>query len=114
MKLSFFTSFSLQLLRLLEDFSARLTAQAQKVSRDVSSLMHDTSLTDAKIQSVTNYFLSLSDTQFIENVSTINLLFLIKCFINSGFPLQSNEKSRSDWLDIFWVTLPFARNFYAE
>ena len=53
----------------MKDFASRLTAQAHDVSREVSQLLHDTRLTDAKIQSVTDYFLTLSDSQFIENVS---------------------------------------------
>jgi len=53
----------------MKQFASQLTAQAHNVSREVSQLLHDTRLTDAKIQSVTDYFLTLSDTQFIENVS---------------------------------------------
>ena len=59
----------LQLLEHMKAFASRLTAQAHDVSREVSLLLHDTRLTDAKIQSVTDYFLTLSDSQFIENVS---------------------------------------------
>lgn len=52
----------------MKEFASRITAQAHDVSKEVSQLLHDTRLTDAKIQTVTDYFLTLSDTQFIENV----------------------------------------------
>ena len=55
----------------MKAFASRLTAQAHDVSREVSQLLHDTRLTDAKIQNVTDYFLTLSDSQFIENVSLL-------------------------------------------
>ena len=58
-----------QLLEQLQQFASRLTTRAHQMSRDVSQLIHDTRLTDAKIESVTDYFLTLSDHQFIENVS---------------------------------------------
>uniref|UniRef100_F6X2T3 FAM21/CAPZIP domain-containing protein n=1 Tax=Ciona intestinalis TaxID=7719 RepID=F6X2T3_CIOIN len=56
-----------ELLEQLQQFASRLTTRAHQMSRDVSQLIHDTRLTDAKIESVTDYFLTLSDHQFIEN-----------------------------------------------
>jgi len=53
----------------MEEFGKRLTSRAHEVSCDVTKLVHDTHLADCNIQSVTDYFLALSDSQFIENVS---------------------------------------------
>ncbi|XP_076818706.1 uncharacterized protein LOC143464672 isoform X1 [Clavelina lepadiformis] len=55
------------LLKHMKEFATKLTTHAREVSRDVSQLLHDTQLTDAKIQTVTDFFLTLSDSQFIEN-----------------------------------------------
>jgi len=59
----------LKLLKHMEEFGKRLTSRAHEVSCDVTKLVHDTHLADCNIQSVTDYFLALSDSQFIENVS---------------------------------------------
>nr|CAB3267666.1 WASH complex subunit FAM21 [Phallusia mammillata] len=55
------------LLQHLQEFAVRLTTKAQETSRQLSELTYETHLTDATIQSVTDHFLTLSDSQFIEN-----------------------------------------------
>jgi len=55
------------LLGYMENFASNLTSQAHEISRNLSKLIHDTKSADAKLQTATNSFMSLSDTQFIEN-----------------------------------------------
>ena len=66
----------------MENFASNLTSQAHEISRNLSKLIHDTKSADAKLQTATNSFMSLSDTQFIENVSSIYYfyLFIFSCF----------------------------------
>lgn len=53
----------------MEAFTTRLTKRAHEVSNEVSQLVHNTRLSDAKLQTAICNFMSISDVQFVENVS---------------------------------------------
>lgn len=55
------------LLEFLKHFSTEMLMKARETTIDVNSLVHDTKMTDVKLRNVTDRFLVLSDSQFIEN-----------------------------------------------
>uniref|UniRef100_A0A8C9EHW9 Uncharacterized protein n=1 Tax=Pavo cristatus TaxID=9049 RepID=A0A8C9EHW9_PAVCR len=58
------------LLRFLQEFSQQTISRTHEIKKQVDGLISETKAADCRLHNVFNDFLMLSNTQFIENVST--------------------------------------------
>lgn len=69
-------SFSKQLLQFLQEFSQQTISRTHEIKKQVDGLIQETKATHCRLHNVFNDFLMLSNTQFIENVSSLSTSYV--------------------------------------